>query len=112
MSGRMGACKFISHQFCHRQSHALATRSAVRIRRLGISRCCCQLQILHPHPLLPNPTYFAAVAFGAFLSGQRLAATDLEDIGDGDGLGTSLALGGDNGDGRPGHVCGVVPAVS
>ena len=63
-------------------------------------------------PSFPIPTYFAAVAFGAFLSGQSLAATDLEDIGDGDGLGTSLALGGDNGDGRPGHVCGVVPAVS
>jgi hypothetical protein len=45
--------------------------------------------------------------------GQILAVTDLEDIGDGNGVLGGLALGGDDGDGRPGHGgCRGVPVVS
>jgi hypothetical protein len=56
--------------------------------------------------------FCSACGVGACSSGQRLAATDLEDIGDGDGVLGGLPLRVNDCDGRPGHACGVVPAVS
>lgn len=55
------------------------------------------------HFSLPIPDSCIARAVGASSSGRGLAATDLEDIGDGNGLLGALALGADDGDGRPGH---------
>lgn len=68
---------------------------------------CAQLR---PH-FLDSQISASASASRACSSSQRL--TDLEDIGDGNGVLGGLALGGDDGDGRPGHGgCRGLPVVS
>ena len=64
-------------------------------------------------PSSSNSQSHVFTSCGACSSGRRLAATNLEDIGDGNGVLRGLALGGDDGDGRPGHGgCRGLPVVS
>lgn len=111
MSGRMGACKFVSYQFGY-QGLALALRSALQILRESFE-VLLPIADFAPSSSHSQSHIFASRAVSAYSSGQRLAATDLEDIGDGNGVLGGLALRGDDGDGRPGHGgCRELPVVS